>query len=139
MRAAGCAVHSALPAGVGYTSLDLSVKFLRGLDADIIALQEVENRATGFDMLAYLKGETGFQAIAGPTLLRRGADYGNGLLTRFDALSVQRINLCVERCEPRGAIDVEVKPDDSPVTEADREANAVILGILQAAYDAYCN
>ncbi|QJY44659.1 PaaI family thioesterase [Pseudonocardia broussonetiae] len=29
--ATGCAVHSALPAGVGYTSLDLSVKFLRGL------------------------------------------------------------------------------------------------------------
>lgn len=31
--AAGCAVHSALPAGVGYTSLDLSVKFLRPLGA----------------------------------------------------------------------------------------------------------
>ena len=29
--AAGCAVHSALPAGASYTSLDLSVKFLRGL------------------------------------------------------------------------------------------------------------
>lgn len=27
--AAGCAVHSTLPAGVGYTSLDLTTKFLR--------------------------------------------------------------------------------------------------------------
>jgi uncharacterized protein (TIGR00369 family) len=27
--AAGCAVHSTLPAGVGYTTLDLNVKFLR--------------------------------------------------------------------------------------------------------------
>jgi uncharacterized protein (TIGR00369 family) len=27
--ATGCAVHSTLPAGVGYTTLDLSVKFLR--------------------------------------------------------------------------------------------------------------
>jgi len=27
--AAGCCVHSTLPAGVGYTSLDLNVKFLR--------------------------------------------------------------------------------------------------------------
>jgi uncharacterized protein (TIGR00369 family) len=27
--AAGCSVHSTLPAGVGYTSLDLNVKFLR--------------------------------------------------------------------------------------------------------------
>jgi uncharacterized protein (TIGR00369 family) len=26
---AGCSVHSTLPAGIGYTSLDLSVKFLR--------------------------------------------------------------------------------------------------------------
>jgi uncharacterized protein (TIGR00369 family) len=29
--AAGCAVHSTLPAGRGYTSLDLSVKFLRAV------------------------------------------------------------------------------------------------------------
>lgn len=32
--AAGCAVHSTLPAGVGYTSLDLSVKFLRPVTTD---------------------------------------------------------------------------------------------------------
>lgn len=32
--AAGCAVHSMLPAGVGYTSLDLSVKFLGAIRAD---------------------------------------------------------------------------------------------------------
>jgi uncharacterized protein (TIGR00369 family) len=30
--ACGCAVHSTLPAGARYTSLDLTVKFLRGLD-----------------------------------------------------------------------------------------------------------
>ncbi|WP_092807492.1 PaaI family thioesterase [Klenkia marina] len=29
--ACGCAVHSMLPAGVGYTSLDLTVKFLRAM------------------------------------------------------------------------------------------------------------
>ncbi|KQS65851.1 PaaI family thioesterase [Modestobacter sp. Leaf380] len=32
--ACGCAVHSLLPAGVGYTSLDLTVKFLRAMTAD---------------------------------------------------------------------------------------------------------
>lgn len=32
--AAGCSVHSVLPAGVGYTSLDLSVKFLRPVTLD---------------------------------------------------------------------------------------------------------
>ena len=32
--ACACAVHSTLPAGSGYTTLDLSVKLLRGLSAD---------------------------------------------------------------------------------------------------------
>jgi uncharacterized protein (TIGR00369 family) len=41
--ALGCAVHSTLPAGVAYTSLDLSVKFLRRLSADSGTI-----RATGF-------------------------------------------------------------------------------------------
>ncbi|HEX3778078.1 MAG TPA: PaaI family thioesterase [Pseudonocardiaceae bacterium] len=30
----GCAVHTTLPAGTGYTSVDLSVKYLRPLTAD---------------------------------------------------------------------------------------------------------
>jgi len=88
---------------------------LREIDADVVALQELENRATGFDMLDYLKDETGFEAIAGPTLIRRGADYGNGLLTRFRVLSTKRIDLCVPRCEPRGAIDVELDCGGTPM------------------------
>jgi uncharacterized protein (TIGR00369 family) len=32
--ATGCAVHTTLPAGVGYTSLDLNVKFLRPVTVD---------------------------------------------------------------------------------------------------------
>ncbi|GAA3062659.1 PaaI family thioesterase [Streptomyces glomeratus] len=32
--AAGCAVHSTLPGGMGYTSLDLTVKFLRPVTVD---------------------------------------------------------------------------------------------------------
>jgi uncharacterized protein (TIGR00369 family) len=37
--AAGCAVHTTLPVGVAYTSLDLSVKFLRGVTKDSGALR----------------------------------------------------------------------------------------------------
>jgi endonuclease/exonuclease/phosphatase family metal-dependent hydrolase len=81
---------------------------VKEMNCDVIALQEVESRATGFDMLGFLKQETGHEVIAGPTLLRNGADYGNGLLTRFRILSVKRIDLCVARCEPRGALDVEL-------------------------------
>src|SRR5690349_5825269 len=32
--ATGCAVHTLLPAGVGYTSVDLNVKFLRAITRD---------------------------------------------------------------------------------------------------------
>ncbi|MET8307976.1 MULTISPECIES: PaaI family thioesterase [unclassified Micromonospora] len=32
--AAGCAVHTTLPVGIGYTSLDLNVKFLRPVTVD---------------------------------------------------------------------------------------------------------
>lgn len=83
--------------------------------ADVIALQEVQNGATGFDMLAYLREHTGFEAIAGPTFVRKGADYGNGILTRFRILSTQKIDLCVGRCEPRGAIDVELDCGGAPM------------------------
>ena len=37
----------------------------------------------------------------------------------------------------RGNVDVERKGDGSPVTEADKGANRIILGILQAAYPDY--
>ncbi|MET7455764.1 PaaI family thioesterase [Streptomyces sp. NPDC005574] len=45
--AAGCAVHSTLPAGTGYTSLDLTVKFLRRITVDtgrVRAIGTVLNR-----------------------------------------------------------------------------------------------
>lgn len=78
------------------------------MDADVIALQEVESKATGFDMLGYLSNETGMEGIAGPTLLKATGDYGNGMLTRFRPVNVRRLDLSVDSHEPRGALDVEL-------------------------------
>ena len=75
------------------------------LRADLIALQEVETRATGFDMLRFLSRHTGLHAIPGPTLMRDDGDYGNALLTRYPPLNVRQIDLSVGGREPRGAID----------------------------------
>jgi len=49
--AAGCAVHSMLPAGVGYTSLDLTVKFLR-------AMTSGTGRVTCVGTVTHLGGRT---------------------------------------------------------------------------------
>lgn len=81
---------------------------LREIDADVIALQEVESRSTGFDMLAFLAGVLHLHAIPGPTLLAADGDYGNGLLTRYAPAHTQRIDLSVPGREPRGAIDTEL-------------------------------
>jgi endonuclease/exonuclease/phosphatase family metal-dependent hydrolase len=84
---------------------------LRETGADVIALQEVESRSTGFDMLAFLASELEMLGVPGPTLLADDGDYGNGLLTRFPPHNIQRIDLSVPHREPRGAIDTELDID----------------------------
>lgn len=87
------------------------VEVLAELDADIVALQEVESATSGFDMLGYLRTETGMHALHGPTLLRPDTEYGNGLLTRYPIADSRRIELSVAGHEPRGAIDAEINVD----------------------------
>jgi endonuclease/exonuclease/phosphatase family metal-dependent hydrolase len=81
---------------------------LREIDADIVALQEVEAHDTGGDMLEFLARATGFQAIAGTTLVRHDGHFGNGLLTRCPVRGKQLIDLSVRRREPRGAIAADL-------------------------------
>lgn len=78
------------------------------LDADVICLQEVARTHGGFDMLAYLSASTGYQGIAGPTLVTAGGDYGNAILTRVAPADVHRWDLSVPKYEPRGAISMLV-------------------------------
>jgi endonuclease/exonuclease/phosphatase family metal-dependent hydrolase len=81
---------------------------LREIDADVIALQEVESRSSGLDMLAWLAKETGFHAVWGMTLMRADGHYGNGLLARFPIANVEQVDLTWERREPRNAIAADL-------------------------------
>lgn len=81
-------------------------RVLQELDADVIALQEVDHHAVGdSDVLGYLAKQTGLTAIAGHIRVRELRQYGNALLTKLPIVSTELIDLCVAGCEPRGALE----------------------------------
>ena len=80
--------------------------------AQIIGLQEVHSDLSGaqeLHQMNYLAAMTGFQAVPGPSLERRNGHYGNGLLTSYKVLTVEKLDLSYPGREPRGAIDVDLE------------------------------
>jgi endonuclease/exonuclease/phosphatase family metal-dependent hydrolase len=84
-------------------------RVLKEIAADVVAVQELETREQdGLDLLAHFAAESALSPIAGPTLSRQGAHYGNALLTRFPATEIDRLDLSFPGREPRGAIDARL-------------------------------
>jgi endonuclease/exonuclease/phosphatase family metal-dependent hydrolase len=93
-------------------------RVIRELKPDIIGLQEVDYRPLGEKksyQLNYLAEVTGLTPIAGPTIHRPDAVFGNALLTSGEILSVRRHDLSVRRRQPRGAIDADILVRGRPV------------------------
>jgi endonuclease/exonuclease/phosphatase family metal-dependent hydrolase len=87
-------------------------KIINESGAHIVGLQEVHSDSSGADhmhQMNYLSAATGLHAIAGPAVERRNGHYGNVLLTRYEVLSVQTIDLSYRGREPRGAIDADIE------------------------------
>lgn len=72
------------------------------IDADVIALQEVESHGDDPDVLAR---ETGMTAIPGHTMTGTNSNYGNLLLTRLAVKDAEGVDLSWGKREPRGVID----------------------------------
>lgn len=86
---------------------------LASLDADIVALQEVEDRSfRGKSVSEFLGSRLGMHAYRGVTLRRRDADYGNLLLSRHEAQVNELHDISVPGGEPRGCIEVDVDIGD---------------------------
>lgn len=93
---------------------------LRQLDADVIGLQEVVSVGPdGYALLDELAQACAMQAVAGPTMKRGDASYGNALLLRQPPSGVQRLELDYQQFEPRGALSVQLTYDGyEPLTVA---------------------
>lgn len=91
-------------------------RVLRSLEAEVIALQEVDfhpsvGEPEPLELLAELAG---FRAYCAP-IERHGLPFGNALFTRLPALSTRRICLAYPAREPRTALEVVLETGARPL------------------------
>lgn len=100
---------------------DRIVAVIREIDADIIALQEVDarrrrRRRNWVDQFEYLIEATGLQGIAGRSLVQHSGSFGNALLSRWPIGEFRRLDISFGNWrEPRGAIDAQIHTAAGPV------------------------
>jgi endonuclease/exonuclease/phosphatase family metal-dependent hydrolase len=88
---------------------------LREFDADLVALQEVEDPHEAPGLLEFLTSGSDWSVVSGPTLLRPTGQYGNALLSRLPIVHHDRVDLSLPGREPRGAIRIMVRWNDLKV------------------------
>ncbi len=101
----------------GCADLARTATVLRALEADVIALQELNwNPSDALHVLDDLAARLGCTPLAGPTLLRPDGHYGNALLTRLPVVRTRLEDLSFPGREPRGALAAELRVGASALT-----------------------
>jgi endonuclease/exonuclease/phosphatase family metal-dependent hydrolase len=91
---------------------------LKEMDCDVLALQEVDNSPgehAGSAQLDYLSRTLEMTPVPGLRIVRRMGEYGNAILTRLPVLDVRRHDLSYSWYEPRGAVDVDIDVQGTPL------------------------
>ena len=88
---------------------------LIGLEADLIALQEVTVDHAG-TLTKLFETETGMRSVDGSLFARGVGRYGNLILTGKKIVEVWLHDLSCAQCEPRGCIEIELETDDGSLT-----------------------
>lgn len=85
------------------------LEVIRRADADIVALQEVQDDDDAARSFLNALDRLGYAAVIhGPTMRKPGGHYGNVLMTRHPVVSEQRLDISYPGKEPRGAIRARV-------------------------------
>jgi endonuclease/exonuclease/phosphatase family metal-dependent hydrolase len=101
------------------SSLEAVAEVIRSLDADVVALQEVDvgvNRTGRVNQAGELASRLGYRYAFAGAIRREGGDYGVALLSRLPLARVVRVPLeAAGAFEPRAAIDARVCAGAVPV------------------------
>jgi len=93
-------------------------RLIRELKADVVGLQEVDfsplNGKKSYQ-LNYLSQATGLHAVAGPTIRRVDAEFGNALLTRAEINALQLHDVSFPGRQPRGVMDAVIAFENKTV------------------------
>jgi len=87
------------------------LEVLRGIDADVLLLQELSNSRDdqiGGMLVEMFAHELGMHAVQGATLTRDDAEYGNLCLTRIEPTWFEAHDISVAGYEPRGLLEVGI-------------------------------
>jgi endonuclease/exonuclease/phosphatase family metal-dependent hydrolase len=107
LRLATWNIHGAIGRD-GRHDVERILAVLHEVDADVVALQEVAPLGLEQGLLQAVRSDLGMHIVAGRTLTRRNADYGNALLSRHPVARSESIDLTIGRHEPRNAIDARI-------------------------------